>query len=173
MASASVRLDEWSAGDLDLLRRVNAPDMTSFLGGPESDEQVVARHGRYLALSGAGTGRMFRVTVLPEQIPAGTIGYWEKDWRGETVYETGWSTLPELQGRGIAVAAARAVALRAAAERRHRWLHAYPKVEHAASNAVCRKAGFELLGEADFEYPAGHPIRCNDWRLDLSTVIPR
>jgi hypothetical protein len=35
---------------------------------------------------------------------------------------------------------------------------------------VCRKAGFELLGEADFEYPAGHPLRCNDWRLDLRTL---
>jgi RimJ/RimL family protein N-acetyltransferase len=38
-----------------------------------------------------------------------------------------------------------------------------------ASNAICRKLGFELLGEEDFEYPPGNPIRCNDWRLDLAT----
>jgi RimJ/RimL family protein N-acetyltransferase len=170
---ASVRLDHWAVDDLALLHRVNAPDMTAYLGGPETDEQVVARHGRYLAIPVAGTGRMYRVTLLPEQITAGTVGYWEKQWRGETVYETGWSTLPEVQGRGVAAAAARAVAVLAAAEHKHRWLHAYPKVEHAASNAVCRKAGFELLGEADFEYPAGHPIRCNDWRLDLNFIAPR
>ena len=29
-------------------------------------------------------------------------------------------------------------------------------------------AGFVLQGEFDFEYPAGHPVRCNDWRYDLS-----
>ena len=37
----------------------------------------------------------------------------------------------------------------------------------APSNAVGRKAGFELRDEVDFEYPLGHPIRCNDWRYDL------
>jgi hypothetical protein len=40
-------------------------------------------------------------------------------------------------------------------------------VAHGASNGVCRKAGFTLLGEVDFEYPKGTPIRSNDWRLDL------
>ena len=55
----------------------------------------------------------------------------------------------------------------ARADGRHRYLHAYPKVAHAASNAICRKAGFTLLGEVDFEYPKGVPIRCNDWRYDL------
>ena len=49
-------------------------------------------------------------------------------------------------------------------------MHAYPKVGNEASNAICRKAGFELLGECDFEYPKGHPIRCNDWRFDLKEV---
>ncbi len=47
---------------------------------------------------------------------------------------------------------------------------AYPKVDNAASNAICRKAGFELRGEVDFEYPKGHPIRCHDWRFDLAAV---
>ncbi|PAM97988.1 GNAT family N-acetyltransferase, partial [Streptomyces sp. Alain-F2R5] len=49
----------------------------------------------------------------------------------------------------------------------HRYLHAFPSVGHAASNAVCRRAGFTLLGQADFEYPKGHWIRSNDWRVDL------
>ena len=49
----------------------------------------------------------------------------------------------------------------------HRFLHAFPSVDNAPSNAICRKLGFTLLGECDFEYPPGNRMRCNDWRLDL------
>ena len=51
---------------------------------------------------------------------------------------------------------------------KHRFVHAFPSVDNAPSNAICRKAGFTLLGERDFEYPPGHPLRSNDWRFDLS-----
>ena len=50
---------------------------------------------------------------------------------------------------------------------RHRFVHAFPAVDNAASNAICRKLGFELLGATEFEYPPGRPMVCNDWRLDL------
>jgi len=63
MTVAQVRLDAWSAGDLDLLRRVNAPEMTTHLGGPETDEQVVARHRRCLAASGPDGSTIRRPTV--------------------------------------------------------------------------------------------------------------
>jgi RimJ/RimL family protein N-acetyltransferase len=169
MAVTPVRLDAWSSGDLDLLRRINAPAMTVHLGGPETDEQVVARHERYLALADP-TGAMFRVTLLPDGEAAGSIGFWEREWRGSTVYETGWSVLPAFQGRGVAVAAAVACAREAAARRRHRWLHAFPGVDHPASNGVCRRAGFTLLGPVDFEYPKGRWHPSNDWRLDLWEV---
>ncbi|MEU4231696.1 GNAT family N-acetyltransferase [Nonomuraea sp. NPDC026600] len=162
-----VRLEPWSQGDLELLRRLNDPEMTEHLGGPETEDQVVARHERYLKLDAPGLGAMFSVVVEPELESAGSIGYWEREWQGETVYETGWGVLPEFQGRGIATAAAVAVAAKARAEGRNRHLHAYPSVGHSASNAICRKAGFTFVGEVDFEYPAGHPIRCNDWRLQL------
>jgi RimJ/RimL family protein N-acetyltransferase len=165
MYGPQIRLDSWSEGDLALLRRVNAPEMTTHIGGPETEEQVLARHRRYLS---GGTGQMFRVTLLPEEIPVGTIGYWERQWRDDVVYETGWSVLPEHQGLGIAAAAAVAVAGRAAGTRAHDELHAFPSVDHPASNGVCRRAGFTLVGEVDFEYPPGRPIRCNDWRLALS-----
>jgi RimJ/RimL family protein N-acetyltransferase len=100
----------------------------------------------------------------------GSVGYWERDWRGETVYELGWKVLPSHQGRGLAVAATVTAVGLAAAEHRHRWAHAYPRLDNDGSNAVCRKAGFELLGEVDFEYPKGNPIRCNDWRYDLTSL---
>ena len=162
-----VRIEPWAEGALDLLRRVNAPEMMEHLGGPETEEQVLTRHGRYLAPGEEGSGGMFRVVALPDGRAAGTIGYWEREWRGETVYETGWSILPEFAGRGLATAAGRLVVDLARSERRHRWLHAYPSVDHPASNAICRKLGFSLLGACDFEYPPGRLMRCNDWRLAL------
>ena len=74
--------------------------------------------------------------------------------------------VPEFQGRGIAVAAtAQAIAL-ARREDKHRFMHAFPNVDNAPSNAICRKLGFELLGAYEFEFPKGHLMSCNDWRLD-------
>lgn len=85
----------------------------------------------------------------------------------EQVYEVGWMVVPELQGRGIALAAtARAIEL-ARRDGKHRHLHAFPNVENAPSNAICRKLGFELLATCEFEFPKGHFMTCNDWRLDL------
>jgi hypothetical protein len=43
----------------------------------------------------------------------------------------------------------------------------FPSVVNAPSNAICRKLGFTLLGEHEFEYPKGNFMQCNDWRLDL------
>lgn len=165
---AGVRLEPWGEADLPLLRRIMGdPAMTEHLGGPESEEKLAERQARYERVGESGSGRMFKILDEATGTPAGSVGYWEKDWRGGTVYEAGWSVLPEFQGRGIAVAATRLAIDAARAERSHRYLHAFPSVENAPSNAICRKLGFELLGESDFEFPPGHWMRCNDWRLDL------
>ncbi|WP_228563738.1 GNAT family N-acetyltransferase [Catenulispora rubra] len=162
-----VKLEPWSDADFDVLRRQNTPEMTEHLGGPESEEKLADRHRRYL--DPAENGSMFRV-VLPSGEVAGSTGFWDHEWDGEAAYETGYGILPEFQGRGLAVAATVAAAEAARADGRHRWLYAFPSVEHGASNAVCRKAGFELVGESEFEYPKGHFIRSNVWRLDLTTA---
>jgi RimJ/RimL family protein N-acetyltransferase len=58
--------------------------------------------------------------------------------------------------------------LDAARERGERLpVHAFPRVDNPASNAVCRKAGFRLLGEADFEVANGRVLHTNDWVADL------
>ncbi|MGB2567634.1 GNAT family N-acetyltransferase [Micromonospora citrea] len=162
-----VRITPWGRDDLALLRRLNAPEIRHHTGGPETDEQVLARNERYARLAGTGQGGMFTV-VLPDGGKAGSVGYWERVWHDEPVYEMGWAILPEHQGHGLATAAVRAVVAETVAQRRHRWAHAYPSVDNPASNAVCRKAGFTLLGETEFEYPPGHLMRSNDWRIDLS-----
>jgi RimJ/RimL family protein N-acetyltransferase len=159
-----IRLEPWADEDLGLLQRLNTPAIWAHLGGPETEEQVLKRHARYLAIE-TGAGGMF--TVVLDGVTAGSIGYWEREWQDETVYETGWNVLPEFQGKGVATAAAKAIVDRASAAGRHRWLHAYPSVDNPASNAICRKAGFTFAGEHDFEYPKGSFMRCNDWRHAL------
>ena len=163
-----VRLERWDESGLELLRRQNAPEMMAHLGGPETDEQVLNRQERYLR-AGDG-GEMLRVLLEPGGEVAGTVGYWEREWQGEQVYETGYSILPEFQGRGLAVAAVREVLKRAAADGRLRYMHAFPHVDNVASNVVCRKAGFELLGEVEFEFPKGCFDMSNDWRADLTQI---
>jgi RimJ/RimL family protein N-acetyltransferase len=158
-----VSLEPWSEGDLDLLRKTNTPAMTEHLGGPETEEQLLARHRRYLDPN--ANGDMFRV-VLPEGEVVGSTG----EWQGAPAYETGYGVLPEFQGRGLAVAATVAVVGKAKTDGRHRFLHAFPSIDHVASNAVCRKAGFELVEECEFEYPKGHFIRSNVWRMDLAVA---
>ena len=85
------------------------------------------------------------------------------------MWECGWSILPEAQGRGVATAAAALMIDDARRRGTHRRLHALPSVDNAASNALCRTLGFELLGEAEVDYPKGHMMRSNDWRLDLGS----
>ncbi|MEU0055039.1 GNAT family protein [Streptomyces sp. NPDC006334] len=167
-----VRLVPWAEGDFWLLRRTNSPEMTAHLGGPEPEDGLAQRHRRYVGLE---AGCMYRVVSAGSEETVGSIGYWEREWRGGTVWETGWGILPEFQGRGLAVSAARALAgvvraLRPAGG--HAALHAFPDVRHAASNAVCRKAGFTLLGQARFEYPKGNWITSNDWYIDLDGDAP-
>jgi RimJ/RimL family protein N-acetyltransferase len=159
-------LEAWDERGPELDRRANTPEMQAFLGGVESEESIRARHRRILDTPGG----MFLIMVDGEPDPVGSVGYWEKDWLDQEVYELGWKVLPGFQGRGLAVGGTIAALGLAAAEGRRRWAHAYPRVDNESSNAVCRKAGFAMLGEVDFEYPKGNPIRCNDWRFDLGTV---
>jgi len=160
-----IELRAWSDAGFEVLRRANTPEMTAYLGGPESEEKLADRHRRYLALDAPGAGRMFLVVADGES--AGVVGYWEHEWQGEGSYEAGWSVLPEFQGRGIAVAGLLLVIADARAQRRHRTLRAFPSIHNGASNAVCRKAGLILAGQCDFEYPKGNPVRGNDWYIEL------
>jgi RimJ/RimL family protein N-acetyltransferase len=163
----NVHLEPWEESDEPLLHKLlGDPAMMEHLGGAESPEKIAERHQRYLALPEGE--QMFKI-VSGDGEPVGQVGYWERDWRDQRVYETGWFVLPAFQGRGIAVAATRLAIERAAAGRRNRFVHAFPNVTNRASNTIARKLGFELVEEGvELEYPKGQLMRCNDWRLDLS-----
>jgi RimJ/RimL family protein N-acetyltransferase len=167
-----IELRPWAEGDLFLLQRLlGDPSMTEHLGGPESMEKIQNRHERYCRDSIAGKDPMFVIVLSDGNISAGSIGYWEKEWKGQFVWETGWSILPEFQGMGIASKAASLVIERARKEEKFQFVHAFPSIHNPPSNAVCRTAGFVLQGEVNFEYPPGNMMRCNDWRFELSRSI--
>jgi RimJ/RimL family protein N-acetyltransferase len=160
-----VRLVPWGAGDLPLLHQLYGdPAMMEHLGGPQTPEQLAARQARYELPD----SRMFKVVDEESGEAVGCVGYWEREWRRDQVHETGWSVLPAFQGRGIAAAATAQVIEQARAEGVHRFIHAFPSVDNAPSNAICRKLGFTLLGPVEFEYPPGQFMECNDWRLELA-----
>ena len=163
-----VHLRLWSDDDLPLLMRLMGdPAMTEHLGGPESAEKICERHQRYCQNNVDGKDPMFAIIVEPEGIATGSIGYWEKEWFDEPIWETGWSVLPEFQGYGIATQATALIVERARLEKKFRFLHAFPSVHNAASNAICRKSGFLFRGFLNFEYPPGNMMCCNDWSFDL------
>jgi RimJ/RimL family protein N-acetyltransferase len=159
-----VRLEPWGTGDLPLLRALlGDPAMTEHLGGPEGEEKLAERQARYEVPD----SKQFKIVDHDSGEGVGWVGSWERDWNGEPVYETGWSVLPAFQGRGIGAAATALAIERARAERARRHLFAYPSVDNAPSNAICRKLGFTLLGASEHEYPKGRFMRCNNWRLEL------
>jgi RimJ/RimL family protein N-acetyltransferase len=157
------RIEPWGAGDLPLLEQLNDPEMTKHVGGPESPEKLVDRHSRYVKVD----SRQYRIVDEASGEGVGWVGYWETTRHDRPVWETGWAVLSSFQGRGIASSATAQLLDRARAERHHRFVHAFPMIENAASNAICRKLGFTLLSEIDFPARRGGFVRCNDWRFDL------
>ncbi len=161
-----VALQPWAEDDLPLLQKLlGDPGMMAHLGGPESPEQIARRHQRYLQLP--ETDHMFKIVSSSTSESLGSIGYWEKTWRDRPIYETGWFILPAYQGQGIATKAGAAVIEHARRKHRHQFMHAFPSVSNTASNAICRKLGFALIEECEFEYPPGNFMRVNDWQFDL------
>ncbi len=172
--SNSVDIRLWAEADLPLLERLMGdPVMTEHIGGPETPEKIRERHQRYCQSSHTGKDLMYVIAVGPERVAAGSVGYWEREWQGRRVWETGWSVLPEFQGQGIATLGTALVVERARAEGKHQFMHAFPAVDNGPSNAICRKLGFTLQGKVDLEYPPGNFMCCNDWRLDLSASRPQ
>lgn len=140
--------------------------MTAHLNGPETEEQIDDRHARYLRYAETGEARMF--SILRGENAVGSIGYWKVRWSDQDAWETGWFVLPEAQGQGIA---ARALTLliddvRGHADGRNE-LVALPGVDNPASNSVCRRAGFRLVGSTTETF-RGTPLAVNEWALDLT-----
>ncbi|WP_460738837.1 GNAT family N-acetyltransferase [Microbacterium neimengense] len=163
----TLTLKPWSTADLPVLQRANTPEMTRFLGGPETEAQVVERHERYLRLNQSGEAEMYRIDVDGE--PVGAIGFWQVDHDGVPAYEAGWSVESAWQGRGIASTALRQLIARVRQRGDRAFLVASPGADNAASHGVCRAAGFSRGGT--FTEPwRGGSLMVTTWTLDMSPL---
>jgi RimJ/RimL family protein N-acetyltransferase len=140
------------------------PEVMAELGGPVPREEIPAMHRR--RLEGVAADPWWFIIVTDDEETAGEIGIWETEHHGATVHETGWMLARRFHGRGLASAALGLLLERARAEPRFEQLHAWPGVTNPASNALCRKFGFELLGEEDGSYRDAK-LRVNHWVLEL------
>src|SRR3954463_6838995 len=91
-------LEPWDDRGPAFERRANTPEMQAYLGGVESEESIVSRHRRLLETTRNGDGQMFLIMVDGEEEPVGSVGYWDREWLGGTVYEMGWKVLFGFQG---------------------------------------------------------------------------
>lgn len=159
-----ITIEPWSQDDLPLLERANTPEMTRYLGGPETPEQVTDRQARYLQSWKTGDAEMYRIEV--DGVAAGGIGFWRAEEDGVAAYEAGWSVLPEFQGVGIARESLSLLVDRVREKGDRALLVAYPSVDDAASNALCRGAGFTLRGTRTAPWRGGE-LTLHVWVLDL------
>jgi RimJ/RimL family protein N-acetyltransferase len=143
------------------------PEVMRELGGPVTKESAGQTHRKRVAIVEEDP---WYFAIVPDEggPPAGEIGIWKSEWQGEPVDEAGWMILPAFQGRGIASAALGMLIdrLRSDGGRSDR-IHAFPGITNAPSNALCRKHGFEHLGESEVKF-RDRPLRVNHWALDLT-----
>ena len=153
-----VELAAYTDADIELTIALETdPVVMRELGGPVPRERIRGTHERRL-----GDPWWFKIVPEAGGPAVGTIGIWAKELDGATIHETGWMVLPEHQGRGLASAALAKLIELVSADEQFESMHAFPPVTNAPSNALCRKFGFELIGERDFVY-AGRTLRCNHW----------
>jgi RimJ/RimL family protein N-acetyltransferase len=154
-----VELQAYADADLALTHALEAdPRVMGHLGGPSTRAEIEDAHRRRLV-----DPWWFKIVPEAGGPAAGTIGIWETRHGDELIHETGWMVLPAFQGRGIATAALALLLERAAAEPRFTTIHAFPGVDNAPSNALCRRFGFTLVGEPEEFTFRGTTLRCNHW----------
>jgi RimJ/RimL family protein N-acetyltransferase len=98
-----LELQPLSEYDLPITERfLTDPAMMEHLGGAQSLGTARASHQRFVDAATRGNGEMFKIVLKLGSEAAGGVGYWEKTWQGELVYEAGWNVFPPYQRRGVA-----------------------------------------------------------------------
>lgn len=171
MVKDKISIRPYGEDDLWLLERtLGDSSQMIYLNGPESKEKILKRHKRRLSMSqDQQNGLQFTILVGENDAPAGNVGYWESEYKGQKGWEMGWFVLPEFQGKGIATTASEQVISLLVKLKRYKFVFAFPSVENKPSNAICRKLGFDLVEESEDEYPAGSglKLKVNVWRFNL------
>lgn len=162
-----LELHEYVDSDLPLSRQLETDErVMHHLGGAFTRAAVRQNHRRRLRSVAVRAAWYF--TIHPEDVECavGTIGVWPSSCNGADLNEIGWMVLPAFQGRGYATAATRLVLERAKFEQRWRIVHAFPAVNNIASNAICCRLGFTLLGTVRLSY-RNQTHLANDYGVEL------
>ncbi len=158
-----MELQFYGPNDLHLTEALESdPNVMRDLGGPTPIEKIAKHHARRLD-SVLNQGCWY-FTLIPEANAdaIGTIGIWEAEWEGAKIYEMGWMILPDFQGRGFASKAGKLLLEKVRAEQKFSEIHAFPAAQNTASNAICNKLGFTLIGDVPIAYN-GPPQKSNHW----------
>ncbi len=162
-----MQLRDVQPGDVDAYTRMRCdPVMTAELGGPLPREGIEEKVRRDAAAAAADASWI--KMIIPGDDPAevaGSVTLWRHDGDAGTISEIGWMVLPEYQRRGLGRQAVRALLEAARDDGRWGLVHAFPSVTNAASNGICRSAGFRLAGQQDVTF-AGRVLRSNHWIID-------
>ncbi|MEW5352206.1 MULTISPECIES: GNAT family N-acetyltransferase [unclassified Streptomyces] len=160
--------------DVDAYVRMRCdPVMMAGLGGPLPAEGMADKVRRDAAAAAEDTA-WIKMIVPDDAGPgevAGTVCLWSHDDGGGPVSEIGWMVLPEYQGRGFGRRATRLLLEQARDEERWDTVHAFPAMDNAPSNGICRSLGFRLLGECDVPF-ADRVLRSNHWAIDPGADLP-
>ncbi len=149
--------------DLDFTRRLEMdPEVMEHLGGPQDEEAILKAHRRR---SNPVPGGDWWFVIEVDGEDAGTIGVWPHESDETAGHEVGWMVATGFQGCGVATKALAALLDRIRADERFGTVHAFPGADNEPSNALCRRAGFQLLGVETSTY-RGKPFTCNHWVLD-------
>jgi RimJ/RimL family protein N-acetyltransferase len=152
--------DEWLTVALE-----TDPAVMEELGGAWTAAEARATHARRLRTVRDMGSWWFKIVRRADGAPVGSLVLWDSDWEGEPASEAGWMVLRNEQRKGYASAGVRLLLERVAAAGA-RWgdIHASPGAENGPSNAICRKLGFELIGDGEVDY-GGRKLRVNHWVL--------
>jgi RimJ/RimL family protein N-acetyltransferase len=162
-----MKLRDYSDADLWLTELLECdPATMQELGGVTSKDRIPAIHKR--RLDSVLSKSVWHFVIVPAELDTavGTIGIWESEWEGSKINEMGWMILPAFQGRGIATHAGKLIFERARNERKWKEVCAFPSINNAASNAICRKLGFTLIKQVEVSYN-GPPHPGNLWKIKL------
>ena len=140
-------LRDVTIGDVDAYVRMRCdPAMMNELGGPQRRETIDAKVRK--DVESVERDQAWICMIVPDasrpEAVAGSVVLWSHS--DDAISEIGWMVLPEFQNRGIAKAATKALLVRARDDGRWGLIHAFPGVNNAPSNALCRSLGFQLVG---------------------------
>lgn len=154
--------DQWLTEALE-----TDPGVMAELGGPWPLARIPEIHRRRLGYIEKGAWYL-KVVPDPAGPAVGAVGVWHSEVNGQELSELAWMILPEHQGRGHASAAVRLLLERIRADGSWGDVHALPGITNGPSNAICRKFGFERVGQIEVDY-GGRMLRCNHWVLRAGT----